>query len=520
MEKKNSLLMHQAFELNIFITGDKCTDEYVGLLINSFNLDPLSWKIYQFQDGFNENFISKFKNQELIQTKAVVICITGSMSSPNAKTIIESLNNLDLLVDPFIIFVTLSKVDDQLSFQAFIEQIQSADFYQDSRQFSLLHYSKDDLSPLIGKLFDICCYYNQLGNTLIFPGRTNEEEMNKYLFTINIIVVGKPGAGKSTLINHLLNEFIAKEYNGFSQSSKTVEYYHKKYPLVFYDTPGFNTSNQDNILNFINNHSLLNPQCIQSKQLQLIVYVINSAIPYQDEEFEFLLKLKKNSNLPIFYVLTRAKGYDTLSNSKKLFEFEIQFSKILNRNWRDFALSVDLVKPYFGIEFCVDQMLSIIFSSTFKEMIKNENIISIDSIMKHFRQKMDENKDKPIPNIIKNEAQIKREITSIYRSFGIIIEEEVIDQVVKTAKELAENDDNLNKSNLDEDIIINFNSNQIQNNFQNYMNYISKATYKTIEIQYERSNQMINKIYFLKEYYTEFHEKIVKEMTNYYSHYK
>ena len=60
-----------------------------------------------------------------------------------------------------------------------------------------------------------------------------------YKATLNVLVIGRPSCGKSTLINLLLNERGARECFGYSITKLYSQYVHKKYPITFTDTPGF-----------------------------------------------------------------------------------------------------------------------------------------------------------------------------------------------------------------------------------------------------------------------------------------
>ena len=81
----------------------------------------------------------------------------------------------------------------------------------------------------------------------------------KNLKKINIVVIGKSGVGKSTLINSLFRGNFAETGLGrpVTQEIKRIE--KKDFPLVIYDTPGFELSSKqqdsvkDEVIELINN---------------------------------------------------------------------------------------------------------------------------------------------------------------------------------------------------------------------------------------------------------------------------
>lgn len=64
----------------------------------------------------------------------------------------------------------------------------------------------------------------------------------KNLKTLNIVVIGKSGVGKSTLINSLFRGNVAETGLGRPVTQEIRKIEKKDYPLAIYDTPGFELS--------------------------------------------------------------------------------------------------------------------------------------------------------------------------------------------------------------------------------------------------------------------------------------
>ena len=66
--------------------------------------------------------------------------------------------------------------------------------------------------------------------------------------SFNILVCGPAGVGKSTFINQFLEEKQAKEGEGVSVTHEITKYFHPKYPITIFDTPGFEDENTVNMV--------------------------------------------------------------------------------------------------------------------------------------------------------------------------------------------------------------------------------------------------------------------------------
>lgn len=71
----------------------------------------------------------------------------------------------------------------------------------------------------------------------------------KNLKKLNIIIIGKSGVGKSTLINSLFRGNFAETGLGKPVTQEIRKIEKQDYPLAIYDTPGFelSKSQQDNV---------------------------------------------------------------------------------------------------------------------------------------------------------------------------------------------------------------------------------------------------------------------------------
>ena len=153
-----------------------------------------------------------------------------------------------------------------------------------------------EILEFLNKLHVLFSYYNELGDIFSFINSKNEEVIIKTIDDmditafINILMLGRTGAGKSTLINLLLDEKKSIEGGtGFSTTSKNIKVYQKSgIPLRFYDVKGIEDQETlNNYLNLLKNYGESNKESIDNLNAIFFCmeYVKNKTIYYQWKKY-------------------------------------------------------------------------------------------------------------------------------------------------------------------------------------------------------------------------------------------
>ena len=137
---------------------------------------------------------------------------------------------------------------------------------------------------------------------------------NNKLPKLNIMIVGKTGVGKSTLLNSLFGENLALTGSGEPITEKIHKFETEGFPISIYDTPGMELDGKhsaENLLNDITGQIQKMMQCNDIEQaIHCVLYCIGATSSrIEKAEIDFLQKLTESTsqcNTPVILVLTQA----------------------------------------------------------------------------------------------------------------------------------------------------------------------------------------------------------------------
>ena len=218
-------------------------------------------------------------------------------------------------------------------------------------------------------------------------------EKLKNLKKLNIIVVGKSGVGKSTLINSLFRDKIAETGLGRPITTEIRKIEKKDYPMAIYDTPGFELSEgqqakvKEEIIELI--HKGLATGDINNA-IHCIWYRINVGgnRTFDQTEINWLKELiekNKVTKVPIIVVLTQACPKTKGKQMQTLVEKEnLDIIKVIPVLAQDMDFDGEYVAKAYGLDQLVD-IMSEALPEELQDTLQNVQKASLKSKKKRSR---------------------------------------------------------------------------------------------------------------------------------------
>jgi small GTP-binding protein len=209
----------------------------------------------------------------------------------------------------------------------------------------------------------------------------------KNLKTLNIIIIGKSGVGKSTLINSLFRGNFAETGLGRPVTSEIRKLVKKDYPLAIYDTPGFELSHdqqskvKEEVLELIDKGYASKDI---NEAIHCIWYCVNVGAnrTFDSSEIEWLKSFtesNKKSQVPIIVVLTQAVPKKKAAEMKALIEKEnLDIAKAVPLLAQDMEFDEEYIAKSYGLDSLINIMTEVL-PTELQNTLQNVQIASLES---------------------------------------------------------------------------------------------------------------------------------------------
>lgn len=212
----------------------------------------------------------------------------------------------------------------------------------------------------------------------------------KNLKTLNIMVAGKTGVGKSALINSVFREKLAETGMGKPVTDHMRKITKKGIPLAIYDTRGFElgkevqTEVKKEVIDTISKG--LATQDI-NKAIHCIWYCINTASNrVESEEIEWLKELSKDNQItqvPIIIVLTQSFSKKKADEMRKmLIDENLDVIQVIPVLAEDYEIDEDYVAKSYGLDVLI-KVMGEALPEELMDTLQNVQIASLEEKKRH-----------------------------------------------------------------------------------------------------------------------------------------
>lgn len=188
--------------------------------------------------------------------------------------------------------------------------------------------------------------------------KKTQEEIEK-IEKVHILVVGKTGVGKSTLINNIFRERLAETGIGQPITKHLHKIEKEGVPMVLYDTRGLelDAETQNQVTSEID-HTLEGMAKMQ-QHMHVAYYCINASSS-RIEDMEIRLIEYLANKMPVILVLTQSIGDQALKFEQYLVNQNLSVQAIIRLMAQDYKITDEFTIPAFGLKELVERTFGLL----------------------------------------------------------------------------------------------------------------------------------------------------------------
>lgn len=200
---------------------------------------------------------------------------------------------------------------------------------------------------------------------------------------LNVMVLGKTGVGKSTLINSVFQEPIAQTGIGKPVTSRIKKYEKADYPLSIYDTPGLELGGENAVDELLKEINTILKKSVEKNDINEAIHCVWYCISSTSHRFEESEKSFINSfiteakqyQIPVIVVLTQSYAKkDTAQLKAEIEKEELGIAEVVPVLAQDYEIDEDYVARAFGLTRLVDVMYEVIPESVQNALIAVQKV--------------------------------------------------------------------------------------------------------------------------------------------------
>ena len=374
----NTLLNIFACNFNRQIQSMKFLDINTNIHPKEYTHRFYGWKFYDYGNNLTENERNNLLNKLIEFTSSKdkfqnVLVIRDNWPNNNENTSLLLLkeivrNSNKILFQPLIIFVSDTIEKDTAYYRNILQDYNRHQNVEEGEEIDKLNiasflYEENEninnfINKLINELWQCTIYFNQIPSMYLPMTQDDKDfeiKVQKYPFTLNILIAGENGTGKSTFINILSNKKISFESDvGLIKTNKINEYIvsykeseinkiinnnenhinqnnneGRKFNYKICDTLGFSFDNKElpDLIEYIKKY---NDESVRTKdKIHCLLYFLkedNFARIYNKVFLEFFKHIYKQK-IKVIFIINFNDGKKHLCKKKLKKNFKLGFSE-------------------------------------------------------------------------------------------------------------------------------------------------------------------------------------------------